>query len=107
MTAESVPRYLFGANLMIPAQICDEFSCGQGKVYGQDRLTDMQRQYHFSLKGHGVKINYIRFKFEVKQIGDGVKMNYIRFKFEVKQIGDTAIIPGERQVFLAVSSVQG
>ena len=26
---------MFGANLVIPAQICDELSCGQGKVYGQ------------------------------------------------------------------------
>ena len=26
---------MFGANLMIPAQICDELSCGQGQVYGQ------------------------------------------------------------------------
>ena len=33
--AESIPWCLFGANLVIPAQICDELSCGQGKVYGQ------------------------------------------------------------------------
>ena len=26
---------MFGANLVIPAQICDELSCGQGKVYRQ------------------------------------------------------------------------
>ena len=32
---------MFGANLVIPAQICDELSCGQGKVYGQmDGRTD-------------------------------------------------------------------
>ena len=32
---------MFGANLLIPAQICDELSCGQGKVYGRmDRETD-------------------------------------------------------------------
>ena len=39
------PRCMFGANFVIPAQICDESSCGQGKVYGQtdgrmDRRTD-------------------------------------------------------------------
>ena len=33
--AESIPRCMFGANLVIPPQICDELSCGQGKVYGQ------------------------------------------------------------------------
>ena len=26
---------MFGANLVIPAQICNELLCGQGKVYGQ------------------------------------------------------------------------
>ena len=32
---ESIPWYMFGANLVIPAKICDELSCGQGKVYRQ------------------------------------------------------------------------
>ena len=32
--AETIPWCMFGANLVIPAQICDELSCGQGKVYG-------------------------------------------------------------------------
>ena len=32
---ESIPWCMFGANLVIPAQICDELSCGQGKVYGR------------------------------------------------------------------------
>ena len=68
--AESIPVCMFGANLVILAQICDELSCGQGKVYGQtdwwmerwtDRRTDRQtdrygqRQYPFGLKGQGVK----------------------------------------------------
>ena len=38
---------MFGANLVIPAQIGDELSCGQGKVYGRtdrDRLTDGRTQ---------------------------------------------------------------
>ena len=26
---------MFGENLVIPAQICDELTCGLGKVYGQ------------------------------------------------------------------------
>ena len=39
--AESIPGHMFGANLVIPAQTCDELSCGQGKVYGRtDRRTD-------------------------------------------------------------------
>ena len=41
--AESIPRHMFqfGANLVIPAQTCDELSCGQGKVYGRmDGRTD-------------------------------------------------------------------
>ena len=61
--AESIPGYMFAANLVIPAQICEELSCGQGKVY---RRTDgwrdgqvdrrRQQQYPFDLKGQGVKI---------------------------------------------------
>ena len=50
---------MFGANLAIPAQICEELSCGQAKVYGQtDGRTDRrrQRQYPFGLKGQRVKI---------------------------------------------------
>ena len=36
-----IPWCMFGANLVIPAQICDELSCGQGKVYERtDRQTD-------------------------------------------------------------------
>ena len=34
---ESIPWCMFGANLVIPAQNCDELSCGQAKV---DRQTD-------------------------------------------------------------------
>ena len=33
--AESILWFMFGANLVIPAKICDELSCRQGKVYGQ------------------------------------------------------------------------
>ena len=32
---ESIPWCMFCANLVIPAQICDELSCRQGKVYGR------------------------------------------------------------------------
>ena len=39
--AESIPRCMFGANLVILDQICDDLSCGQGKVYGRtDRRAD-------------------------------------------------------------------
>ena len=39
--AGSIPWCMFGANLVIPAQICDKLLCGQGKVYGQtDGQTD-------------------------------------------------------------------
>ena len=38
---ESIPWCMFGANLVISAQICDDLSCGQGKVYGRmDGRTD-------------------------------------------------------------------
>ena len=33
--AENIPWCTFGTNLVIQAQICDELSCGQGKVYGR------------------------------------------------------------------------
>ena len=56
---------MFGANLVNPAQICDELSCGQGKVYGRtDGWTDgqterrRQQQYPVGLKGQGVKTTY-------------------------------------------------
>ena len=35
IATESIPWCMFGANLVIPAQIYDELSCGQGQVYGQ------------------------------------------------------------------------
>ena len=35
MPAGSIPGCIFGASLVIPAQICDELSCEQGKVYRQ------------------------------------------------------------------------
>ena len=38
---ENIPWCMFGANLVIPVQVCDELSCGQGKVYGRtDGRTD-------------------------------------------------------------------
>ena len=39
--AKSIPWCMFLVNLVIPTHICDELSCGQGKVYGQtDERTD-------------------------------------------------------------------
>ena len=41
----SIPGCMFGANLVIPAQICDELSYGQSKVHGQmERQTDRRWQ---------------------------------------------------------------
>ena len=56
--AESKSGSMFAANLVIPAQICDELTRGQGEVHGRtDRQMDRrrQRQYPFGLKGQGVK----------------------------------------------------
>ena len=40
---ESIPWCMFGANMVIPAQICDELSCIQGQVYRQtDRRRDRE-----------------------------------------------------------------
>ena len=51
--AKSIPWCMFGANLVIPAQICDELLCGQNKVYGRaDGRTDGQMQ---ATKEQGVK----------------------------------------------------
>ena len=49
IATESIPWYMFGANLVIPPKICDELSWGQGKAYwrtdGQtDGRTDGQTQ---------------------------------------------------------------
>ena len=45
IAAESIPWCMFGTNLLIQAQICDELSCGQAKVYGQmDKQKDGQMQ---------------------------------------------------------------
>ena len=51
--------YMFGAILVIPAEICDELSCEQGKVNGHDQQTDWRRQWQYSSawKANGVKIN--------------------------------------------------
>ena len=39
--ADSMPGSMFGANMVIPAQICDELECRQGKVHGRtDKWTD-------------------------------------------------------------------
>ena len=35
ISTESIPWCTFGANLVIPVEICDDLSCGQGKVYGR------------------------------------------------------------------------
>ena len=41
LPAEGIPGCMSGANLVIPAQTCDELSCRQGKVDGRtDRRTD-------------------------------------------------------------------
>ena len=43
ISAGSIPWCMLGANLVIPAQICNELSCGQGKVYRQTtRQTERQ-----------------------------------------------------------------
>ena len=69
---ESITRCMFGADLAIPTQICDELSCRYGKVSDRqtDRQTDRQagretdgqtdrrrqRQHLFGLKDQGVMI---------------------------------------------------
>ena len=64
ITTKSIPWCMFGANLVISAQICDELSCGQGKVYGR---TDGhgQRQYPFRLKGQGGKMSNLRLQLHI------------------------------------------
>ena len=66
--AKGIPGCMFGANLVIPAQTCDELSCGRGKVYDRtDRQTDgrtdrrRQRQYPFGLKAKGKKRDHRMF----------------------------------------------
>ena len=60
--AESIPGCMFGANLVILSQICDELSCGQDKVYGRtDGETDGQMQATtISLQPERVKITHCR-----------------------------------------------
>ena len=48
-------------NLVIPAQICDELSCGQGKVYERQTDRPRQRQYPFGLRGQEVIKPYTYF----------------------------------------------
>ena len=52
---ESILRCMFGVNLVILDQICDELSCGQGKVYGRtDRRTEREIKFIglFGDRGH-------------------------------------------------------
>ena len=54
--AESIPGCMSGANLVIPAQIWDESSCRQNKVYRRTNRRmnrRRQQQYPFGLKGQG------------------------------------------------------
>ena len=51
---ESIPGCMFDANLLIPAQICDELLCWKSKVYG--RMDKCDEHYPFGLKGQGVKM---------------------------------------------------
>ena len=41
---ESIVRCIFGVNLVILDQICDELSCRQGKVYGRTQATTIPLQ---------------------------------------------------------------
>ena len=52
LPAENILRFMFRANLVFPAQICNELSCGQGKYTdGQtDGQTDGRRQRHYSFE---------------------------------------------------------
>ena len=53
---------MFDANLVIPAQICDELSCGQSKVYGQtDRQTDRQTDGQTQAMGKGQKVKLLEY----------------------------------------------
>ena len=52
--AECITGCMFGANLVIPAKICDELWCGQSKVYGQMDGQIEATTKPFGLKGQGV-----------------------------------------------------
>ena len=43
LPAESIPWCMFGANLLIPAQICDELSCGQSYRSWTSGWTDRRK----------------------------------------------------------------
>ena len=54
IAAKRIPGCMFGAYMVIPAQICEELSCGQEFMKWQSNRR-RQRQYPFGLKGQGVK----------------------------------------------------
>ena len=55
--AGSVQGCIVGANLVIPAQICYELSCGKSSLRTDERTDGRrQRQYPFGLEGHVVKM---------------------------------------------------
>ena len=53
--AESIPGCMLDTNLVIPAQICEELSCGQGKVYGRTDRRTSTGSNNTPLKEQGVK----------------------------------------------------
>ena len=62
-----VPPCIFGANLLTPAQLCDELSCGQGNHYGRKNGQAggrKQRQYPLSLKGRRITTTSQNFRHE-------------------------------------------
>ena len=43
ISTKTIPRYMFGANFVIVAAMCNELSCGESKLYRQTkRWTDVQ-----------------------------------------------------------------
>ena len=85
-TSLEYPR-MYVANVGIPAQIYNELSCGQGKVY---RRTDRRRQwqYPFGLKGLGQGCQILRYFLPLfcKELGIQIRMISVNFQ-QNKEIG--------------------
>ena len=83
--AESIPGCIFGANLLMLAQICEELSCGQAKfprilsqngqndLEGQGHLPPFQYQMRVSQDACLVQIWWFQLKFMTSYYADKIK----------------------------------
>ena len=97
--ADSIPRCMFDANLVIVDQICDELLCEQDKVYGRtdgQRDRRRQRQYPFGLKGQGVKTKMC---YLIDKVYDAKIHSCLQWKIILRNFTDELVMKKQFSVY--------